>query len=79
MYVWTNLIFWEILVPDIWTKMLLGNQIAGFLNQLYLLKKMMKEPDFFNVNTNSFKLKVDLKELRVVWSKMDMLTLVVGF
>ena len=59
--------------------MLLGNQIAGFLNQLYLLKKMMKEPDFFNVNTNSFKLKVDLKELRVVWSKMDMLTLVVGF
>ena len=40
---------------------------------------MMKEPDFFNVNTNSFKLKVDLKELRVVWSKMDMLTLVVGF
>ena len=33
-------------VPEIWTKMLLVSQIAGFLNQIYLLKKM-KQPDFF--------------------------------
>ena len=56
---WTNLVFGEILVPEIWAKMLLANEIAGFFNQLYLLNKIMKSPDFLHVDTNSLKLKVD--------------------
>ena len=47
------------LVLKIWTKMLSANQIAGFLNQLYLQNKMIERPDFLHVNTNSWKLKVD--------------------
>ena len=43
--------------------MLLANQITGFLNQLYLWKKMMKKPGFLHVDTNSWKLKVDQKIL----------------
>ena len=35
----TNPIFGEILVPEIWSKMFSANQIAGFLNQLYLQNK----------------------------------------
>ena len=31
-----NLIFGKYLVAEIWAKMLLANQIAEFLNQLYL-------------------------------------------
>ena len=42
LYALTNLIFGKILVPGIWAKMLLTNQIVGFLNQLYLYKKMTK-------------------------------------
>ena len=34
------------LFPEIWTKMPLVNQIAGFLNQLYLQNKMIKKPVF---------------------------------
>ena len=56
---WTNLIFGKILVPQIWAKMLLANGIAGFLNQLYPQNKIMKNPDFLHVDTNSLKLKVD--------------------
>ena len=56
---WTNLIFGEILVAEIWVKMLLASEIAGFLNQLYLQNKIMKNPDFLHVDTNSLKLKVD--------------------
>ena len=56
---WTNLIFGEILVPEIWVKMLLANEIAEFLNQLYLQYTIMKNPDFLHVDTNSLKLKVD--------------------
>ena len=41
--------------------MLLANQIAGFLYQLYLQKKMMKRPVFLHIDTNLWKLKVDLK------------------
>ena len=39
---WTNLIFGKILVPEIWAKMLLANEIAEFLNQIYLQNKIMK-------------------------------------
>ena len=56
---WTNLIFGKIVVPEISAKMLLGNEIAGFLNQLYLQNKVMKIPDFLHVDTNSLKIKVD--------------------
>ena len=56
---WTNLIFWEILVPEIWAKMLLANEIVGFSNQLYLQNKVMKNRDFLHVDINSLKLKVD--------------------
>ena len=51
---WTNLIFREILASEIWP-----NEIAGFLNQLYLQDKIMKNLDFLHADTNSLKLKVD--------------------
>ena len=41
-----------------WAKMFLANQIAGFLNQLYMQNKCLKWSDPLYVNT--FKLKVDL-------------------
>ena len=48
LYAWSNFIFGKILVPEIWPKMLLANQIVGFFNQLQnskigcLIKKLMK-------------------------------------
>ena len=36
LYAWKNFIFMKIPVPEIWPKMLLANQIAEFLNQIYL-------------------------------------------
>ena len=36
-----------------------ANPIPGFLNQLYLHNKSMKQPDFLYVITNLRKLKVD--------------------
>ena len=33
---------WEIFVPEILSKMFSANQIAGFFNQPYLWKKLMK-------------------------------------
>ena len=39
--------------------MLSANQIADFLNQLYLQNKMMKQPGFLHVDTNWWKLKYD--------------------
>ena len=52
---------WKIFVPEIWAKMLSVNQIAGFFNQPYFQKKLMKQPGFLHVDTNSHKLKVDQK------------------
>ena len=37
-----NPIFGKILVPEIWAKMFLANQIAGFFNQPYLQNKSVK-------------------------------------
>ena len=34
-------------------------RFGGFLNQICLLSKMLKKPDFLHVITNSLKLKVD--------------------
>ena len=36
----------------------------------------MKKPDFLNVDTNSWKLKIDRTILRWVWSKMGIVTLI---
>ena len=47
LYSCTNPIFVENLVPEIYAKMLLANEIAEFLNQLYLQNKIMKKADFF--------------------------------
>ena len=58
LYCSTNPIFWGNLVPEIWAKILLVNQIAGFLNQLDLQNKVMKRPDFLHVDTNLWRLKV---------------------
>ena len=49
----------DIQVAEIWIKMFLVNEIAGFLNQLYLQNKIMKNPDFLHVEINSLNLKVD--------------------
>ena len=54
-----------------WSVILLANLITGFLNQLYLWKKMMKRPHFLHVDTDSWKLEVDWKILGWAWSKMD--------
>ena len=44
------------------------NQIAGFLNQLYLLNKMMKDADFLHVDTEIKSwLKIDTG-MSVAWS-----------
>ena len=47
------------MVPEIWAKIVLANQIAGFLNERYLQIKLMKRPGFLHVDTNSWNLKGD--------------------
>ena len=42
-------------VPEIQDKMLSANQIPGFLNQLFLQSKLMKQPNFLHVDTSSQK------------------------
>ena len=58
-----------------WANMLSANQIARFLNRLYLPNKLMKLPDLLYVDTNSWKLKVDVKVL--AW-QMGVASLVTG-
>ena len=41
-----------------------ANQIAEFFNQLHLLNKSMKQPDFLLVDTNSHTIKVDQKMVK---------------
>ena len=45
LYSCTNLILGKNLVPEIWAKMLLANEIAGLLNWLNLQNPKMKKPD----------------------------------
>ena len=52
------------------------NQIAGFLNQLFLRNKSMKQPMFSMFIQNSQKLKVDAKCFGWAWSKMGVANLV---
>ena len=58
--------------------MLSANEIAGFLNQLFLQNKLMKQPLFLYVDTNSQKLKTDWKFFGWAWSEMDVANLVSG-
>ena len=43
--------------------MLSAHQISGFLNRLFLHCKLMKQPHFLHVDTNSQKSKVDRKHM----------------
>ena len=47
LYSCTNPILGKNLVPEIWAKMLSANQIAGFLNWLYLQNTKIKKAWFF--------------------------------
>ena len=58
--------------------MLSANQIAGFLNQLFFRNKLMKQPYFLHVDTNSQKLKVDPKFYGWGWKKMGLANLASG-
>ena len=48
-----NTIFVKILVLELWTKMLSNIEIAGFLNQVYLKKKLMNQLDFWHDDKDS--------------------------
>ena len=54
------------------------NQIAGFFNQLFLQNKLMKQPHFLHVDTNSQKSKVDQKNFGWAWSKTGVANQVSG-
>ena len=56
--------------------MLSANQIPGFLNQLFLVNKSMKQPHVLHADTNSQKFEVDQKIFGWVWSKMGVANLV---
>ena len=58
--------------------MLSTNQIAGFLNQLFLQNKLMKQPHFLHVYTNSQNLKFDQIFFGWAWSKMGLANLISG-
>ena len=59
--------------------MLSASQIAGFLNQLFLKNKSMKQPHFLHVDTNARKLsKIDPKCFGWAWSRMGVASLVSG-
>ena len=55
--------------------MLSANQIAEFLNQLFLQNKSMKQPHFLHVGINSQKLKVE-KLIKKFLGKMSVANLV---
>ena len=57
LYSYTNSILGKNLVPEMWGKILSANQIAGFLDGVYIQNKMMKKPDFLHVDKDSWKLK----------------------
>ena len=65
-------------VPEIFAKMLSANQIAGYLNQLFLQNKSVKQPHFLHVYTNSQKFKVEGNIFGWALSKMDVANLVSG-
>ena len=68
--------FTKNLVPKIEPKMLSANQIARFLNQLFLQNKSMKQCHLLHVDTTSQNLKVSQKIVGCPWSKMGGVNLV---
>ena len=50
LYSCTNPILGKNLFPEIWAKILLAYQIAGFFNWLYLPTTTIKKPDFLHVD-----------------------------
>ena len=50
---------------EIRVKMLLANEAARCLNQLYHQNNVMRNSDFLHVDTNSLKLKIDWKKSAV--------------
>ena len=52
LYSYTNPMLGKNQFPDIWAKMLSANQIAGFLNWLYLQNIMIKKPNVLHVDTD---------------------------
>ena len=50
MYAWTNFIFRKISVSEIWPKMLLANQIAGFFNQSQDSKLAVSHKEINEIN-----------------------------
>ena len=46
-----------------------ANQITGFLNQVFLQNKLMKQCNSLDVGTKLQKLKVDVKFFGWAWSK----------
>ena len=73
-----NPIFGKNLTSEIQAKTLSANQIAGFLNHLFLQNKLIKQPHFQHVDTNSQKLKIDFNFFGWACSKVDMANLVFG-
>ena len=55
-----------------------GNQIPGFLSQLFLQNKLMKQRNSLYGDTNSQKLKVAQKIFGWAWSKMGVANLISG-
>ena len=72
----TNPRYGKTLVLEILAKNFSANQIAVFLNQIYLQKKYMKQPHFLHSDSKSPKLKVDgnfwgghgQERVQLVWS-----------
>ena len=71
-----NTICMENVVHEIWAKMLLANQIAGFLNELYFQNKWIKQRIFYSLIQIHEILKVDLKDFQQAWAKIGVYTLV---
>ena len=55
-----------------------ANQVAEFLNQPFIQNKLMKQPNFLHVDTNSQKLKVERSFLGRAWSKVCVTSLLSG-
>ena len=65
-------------VLEILVKMFSANQTALFFNQPYLQNESIKYPDFWHVDANLHKLKVDPKFLGWAWSEIGVASLVTG-
>ena len=65
LYFCINSILRKNLVPEIWAKRLLANQIAGFSHWTYLQNKILKKPEFFACSYKFMKIKSCLENIGV--------------